>query len=392
VVIRPIIAYPTLFTAAEQTAVNQIGTAIALDGGTATLAGMLIKMVDDNGGADFQSDINSLKVLSDYTVNVNTALGATDIINEEVTFWGQFKSRIGTPVSLDSGDASLTGMLTKMADDNGGADFDATTDSLEKLRTKVDALPASTLDAAGVRTAVGLTSANLDTQIADIPTVVEFEARTLVAADYTVVSDLGVVQTGDSYAIVNGDHGLVSIQDDVDAILADTNELQTNQGNWLTATGFSTHSAADVVTAMELNGSKLDHVWEMTEDDGGVRRLTANALEQSPAVTGFATPTNVTDAVTAIETYGDTKWLTATGFATPTNVTDAVTAVLNSVVEGTITLKQAQRLMLSFISGKASGGNTATPKFRDLADTKDRITMTVDMVGNRTAVTLDVTD
>lgn len=32
----------------------------------------------------------------------------------------------------------------------------------------------------------------------------------------------------------------------IDAILADTNELQTNQGNWLTATGFSTHSAADV--------------------------------------------------------------------------------------------------------------------------------------------------
>src|SRR6056297_3283934 len=31
------------------------------------------------------------------------------------------------------------------------------------------------LDAAGVRTAVGLASANLDTQIADLPTVAEFE-------------------------------------------------------------------------------------------------------------------------------------------------------------------------------------------------------------------------
>ena len=30
------------------------------------------------------------------------------------------------------------------------------------------------------------------------------------------------------------------------AIVADTNELQTNQGNWTTATGFSTHNAADV--------------------------------------------------------------------------------------------------------------------------------------------------
>ena len=42
----------------------------------------------------------------------------------------------------------------------------------------------STLDAAGVRTAVGLASANLDTQLADLPTVTEFEARTLVAASY----------------------------------------------------------------------------------------------------------------------------------------------------------------------------------------------------------------
>ena len=65
-----------------------------------------------------------------------------------------------------------------------------------------------------------------DRQINDLPTTTEFEARTIASADYTIVSDLGVVQTGDSYAIVNGDHGLVSIQDDVDLILADTNELQ----------------------------------------------------------------------------------------------------------------------------------------------------------------------
>jgi hypothetical protein len=42
----------------------------------------------------------------------------------------------------------------------------------------------STLDAAGVRTAVGLASANLDTQLGDIPNVSEFEARTIAAADY----------------------------------------------------------------------------------------------------------------------------------------------------------------------------------------------------------------
>lgn len=44
------------------------------------------------------------------------------------------------------------------------------------------------LDAAATRTAVGLASANLDTQLADIPTVAEMNARTLVAASYSTVT------------------------------------------------------------------------------------------------------------------------------------------------------------------------------------------------------------
>jgi hypothetical protein len=48
----------------------------------------------------------------------------------------------------------------------------------------VTATGFSTLTQADIRTAVGLASANLDTQLADLPTVAEFEARTLVAASY----------------------------------------------------------------------------------------------------------------------------------------------------------------------------------------------------------------
>ena len=47
----------------------------------------------------------------------------------------------------------------------------------------------STLDAPGVRTAVGLAAANLDTQLADVPTVAEMNARTLASADYLVEGD-----------------------------------------------------------------------------------------------------------------------------------------------------------------------------------------------------------
>ncbi len=43
------------------------------------------------------------------------------------------------PVALDGGGATIGGMLTKLADDNGGADYDATTDSQEAIRNRGDA-------------------------------------------------------------------------------------------------------------------------------------------------------------------------------------------------------------------------------------------------------------
>lgn len=45
-------------------AADNVGTAISLDGGTATLAGMLTKMADDNGGADFDAGTDSLNVIA----------------------------------------------------------------------------------------------------------------------------------------------------------------------------------------------------------------------------------------------------------------------------------------------------------------------------------------
>jgi hypothetical protein len=40
---------------------------------------------------------------------------------------------------------------------------------------------------------------------------------------------------------------------------------------------------AGIKTALEADGSKLDHLWEMTEDEEGTRRLTAEALGAAPA-------------------------------------------------------------------------------------------------------------
>lgn len=68
--------------------------------------------------------------------------------------------------------------------------------------------------------------------------------------------------------------------------------------------GRSSHDAAGVKTAIEADGSKIDHLWEMTEDDGGVRRLTTNALEQAPGG-GDATLANQTTIINSLLGPGD---------------------------------------------------------------------------------------
>lgn len=73
---------------------------------------------------------------------------------------------------------------------------------------------------------------------------------------------------------------------------------------------------------------------------------------------------------------------------------DVTGAVLEAKVDGDFTLKQVLRLLAAVAAGKTDivdlGGGSATVKFRDLADTKDRITAS--MTGSeRSTVTKDVT-
>jgi hypothetical protein len=70
---------------------------------------------------------------------------------------------------------------------------------------------------------------------------------------------------------------------------------------------------------------------------------------------------------------------------------DAVDEILDDPIEGSMTLRQALRIILSACSGKLAGAATTTVTIRDLADSKNRITATVDSSGNRSAVTLDAT-
>ena len=58
-------------------------------------------------------------------------------------------------------------------------------------------------------------------------------------------------------------------------------------------------------------------------------------------------------------------------------------------IEGTFSAEQMLRIMVSALAGKLTGADTGNIAIRDIADSKDRITATTTVEGNRTSVTLD---
>lgn len=62
------------------------------------------------------------------------------------------------------------------------------------------------------------------------------------------------------------------------------------------------------------------------------------------------------------------------------------------IVEGTLTVQDAMKVLFSTLGGKVSGVTTTTERFRDQADSKDRVVVNLDANGNRTSVTLNLTD
>ena len=91
------------------------------------------------------------------------------------------------------------------------------------------------------------------------PSVAQFNARTIVSADYFLVTDYTAPDNAS-----------------ITSILADTNELQTSQGNWLTATGFSTSAEIAALNDISVTDILTTQMTESYAGDG-----TAPTLAQS---------------------------------------------------------------------------------------------------------------
>ena len=65
--------------------------------------------------------------------------------------------------------------------------------------------------------------------------------------------------------------------------------------------------------------------------------------------------------------------------------------ISDQIVEGTYTVQDVMRVLFAVLGGKVSGVTTTTETFRDPDDTVNRVVTTLDVNGNRTAVTFNLT-
>lgn len=205
----------------------------------------------------------------------------------------------------------------------------------------------------------------------------------VVLTDTVTTYTGNTVQTGDSFARLGAPAG-ASVSADIAAVKSQTAAIETDTaeigvaGAGLTAINLPDQTmniTGDITGNLSGSvGSVIGAVGSVTGNIGGniVGNVNGNVVGSVGSVTAAVT----------VGTNND-----KTGYALSAAGVDAV---LDDIIEGTHTLRAILRGYNAALLSKASGLATTTAIFRDIDDTKDRITATVDADGNRTAITLDL--
>lgn len=189
---------------------------------------------------------------------------------------------------------------------------------------------------------LGMASANLDTQLGDLPTNAEL-ATSQSAADDATLAAIAALNNPSAAAIA-------------DAVWDEAQADHVAVGSF----GITASEIADILTdtGTTLQG-ELDGIQADTEDIQS--RLPA-------ALIGGRIDATVD----------------ATGMES-----GAIDAILDDTIgDGSITMRQALRVLVAGMVGKISGAATTTVTIRNLADSADVVVATVDADGNRSAVTV----
>jgi hypothetical protein len=213
---------------------------------------------------------------------------------------------------------------------------------------------------------------------------------------------VGTAQTGDSFARLGAPAG-ASVSADVAAVKVDTAAILVDTGTTLDGripaalvggrmdvsvgamaanTMTAAAAAADLTTELQSGLATAAALATVDTVVDGIKAVT-DLLPDAGALTSLATAAGVADLPTNAEL--------ATALDPLPTAAENAAALLAAAVEGAVTVVQSLRLANAALGGKASGLETTTATYRNLADDADRVVATVDADGNRTAVTLTLT-
>lgn len=305
----------------------------------------------------------------------------------------------------------------------GLAVSDILTDTSTTLQVEIDGVQADTEDIQS-RLPAALVSGRIDASVGAMAANVMTAAA--AAADLTTELQNGLAT---AVSITSLDAKIDTIDNFLDteiaAILADTNELQTDwvdggrldllldavkaKTDGLPSDPADASVVAGLIAAVDAKIDTIDNFLdtevaailadtnELQTDwvDGGRLDLILDARASQASVD------TVDTVVDAIKAKTDALPTDPADQSLIIAATDAITAaiaalndlsaaeVMASTIEGSLDVTEALRLILASLVGKLSGAATTEVTIRDTADTVDRIVATVDADGNRTAVTLN---
>lgn len=309
---------------------------------------------------------------------------------------------------------TATGFSTHSVE-NVRTEMDSNSTQLASLITRLTAVRAGYLDNLNGHTAQ---SADNDTKLTTIAGYLDTEIQTITNYVDTLEATLA-----------NGTYGLAALKTLIDTI---NNFVDTEIGAIIThltdikGTDFvkDTHSQPQCLTG--AGGSAPTVVEIRTEMDNNSTQFTALVARLTAARAGYLDKLNVTGALAhsdAAATYkADVSALaTAVALAALNNISsgevntacdmaladygantivpdaagtaptsaEIVTALIAGIADGSYDLQEMMRIVFAAACCKINGGGTDTINVRDSADSKNRVVVTVDENGNRTAVTLD---
>jgi hypothetical protein len=271
--------------------------------------------------------------------------------------------------------------------------------------TVSDAIRTFTISS-GVRAALGLSTNNLDTQLANLSTqIAGVTMSTSVSVNSTAIAAAvwadGSASTKIAGSVWNavrssyastGTFGEVDTSTDVanavwGTAVPSTFGLGTAGavlGDYLNISlqGVSTQVAA-LTTAHAAHSTVSDHILALTQSSGIQASVGLSTNNLGLELSNLSAL--VEDVASSLAGLGTQ----VAALSTSVSSTAVAEATMNAIVESTVSLRQSLRGINGVLLGKASGSSGSTTIFRDLADSKNRVTAVTDTDGNRTTVTVN---